>query len=915
MLDGRRIWLVSGAIHYARTPSEQWADRIRAAKAAGLNTVSTPVVWAEHEPRPGQFDFKGDRDLRRFIKAVGEEGMHCVINVGPYIGSGWDFGGMPAWLSGRPEMRLRAADPAFLEPTSRFLTAVADQIKGLQVSSPGKGGPVLLVELESNWVCGHQQGASAYLGELDRYLREAGLSVPVINSSNLWQQIEGQIDAWCGTEDLLSVMRQLSAWRGDQPRLVVDFYTQPPAWWGGDAKPLNPWGVQRRLAEILAGGGQYNLAPFHGGTNFGFNAGRLDGAPDQFAVTSNDMGSPLAEWGGPGHCYHAVRRISTFASQFGRVLANLDPQYQPVLLDPQTLRGPKRGGAVHTAVHVRGSQGSVAFVFAPDPEGDGAPKGGSADLLLPDGGVLPVHLGSQAVAWCLFDVKLTHKCHLDYCSLNAFAMVGEAFVCFGAAGQTGLVSVNGSPLEIEAPKGRKPLVTEIEGLTVVVCNEEQIDMCWLDEDAARVGLAWIDPDGTPRSGSSSRTCTRIGSDGSVSNEPVEPARTGSKRPTLGEWERAGTDEYLDGTSPRYAAIDGPASLSELGSPYGYGWYRLTLRSSSSKRTKVALPEAGDRLQLRMGEQDLGVIGLGPGAEPPELNLQLRKGEQDLVVLAENLGRFSAGDKMGEPKGLWGHLWDVSVFRAGKASVEVCEPIEPLAHRSPIWEVRDGDVTLPHRATWSFMHRRKSPLFMSLDALPARALLMLNDEVLGVVGPAGPRRLVLTPEQLRAGKNVVQLAPLAESTEDETSEDGAAAKALIACVSFQEGTACLTGKSGWAFAKWEPPASSGYEPAGRLTRTGQPTWWRSNFEIDALDQPVYIDTAGLSKGQLYVNGRHVGRYFTATASGKTVGPQTRLFVPAPVLREGGTNEVVVFDEHGATPSKVRVLVGTAPGGLA
>ena len=57
MLDGRRIWLVSGSIPYFRLPRASWADRIHAAKLAGLNTVDVPVAWHRHEPRPGQFNF------------------------------------------------------------------------------------------------------------------------------------------------------------------------------------------------------------------------------------------------------------------------------------------------------------------------------------------------------------------------------------------------------------------------------------------------------------------------------------------------------------------------------------------------------------------------------------------------------------------------------------------------------------------------------------------------------------------------------------------------------------------------------------------------------------------------------------------------------------------------------------------
>ena len=44
--------------------------------------------------------------------------------------------------------------------------------------------------------------------------------------------------------------------------------------------------------------------------------------------------------------------------------------------------------------------------------------------------------------------------------------------------------------------------------------------------------------------------------------------------------------------------------------------------------------------------------------------------------------------------------------------------------------------------------------------------------------------------------------------------------------------------------------------------------------------------GYTKGVVWVNGHNLGRYWN-------IGPQTRLYVPAPWLR-AGSNDVVVLD---------------------
>jgi beta-galactosidase len=66
----------------------------------------------------------------------------------------------------------------------------------------------------------------------------------------------------------------------------------------------------------------------------------------------------------------------------------------------------------------------------------------------------------------------------------------------------------------------------------------------------------------------------------------------------------------------------------------------------------------------------------------------------------------------------------------------------------------------------------------------------------------------------------------------------------------------------------------------------------------LDKPVdtFIDMAGYKKGVVWVNGHNLGRYWD-------IGPQTRLYCPAPWLK-AGQNDVVVFDLHKTDASPLR-----------
>lgn len=43
--EGKAFQIRSGEMHYSRVPRGEWRNRIRMAKAMGLNTVSTYVFW------------------------------------------------------------------------------------------------------------------------------------------------------------------------------------------------------------------------------------------------------------------------------------------------------------------------------------------------------------------------------------------------------------------------------------------------------------------------------------------------------------------------------------------------------------------------------------------------------------------------------------------------------------------------------------------------------------------------------------------------------------------------------------------------------------------------------------------------------------------------------------------------------
>ena len=75
--------------------------------------------------------------------------------------------------------------------------------------------------------------------------------------------------------------------------------------------------------------------------------------------------------------------------------------------------------------------------------------------------------------------------------------------------------------------------------------------------------------------------------------------------------------------------------------------------------------------------------------------------------------------------------------------------------------------------------------------------------------------------------------------------------------------------------------------GNGNKEEYPTFYRGSFEVKEVGD-TYLDFEGWEKGVVFINGFNLGRYWKA-------GPQKRLYLPAPLLKEG-TNEIVVFELH-------------------
>lgn len=316
LLDGRPFRFISGSMHYVRVPHEYWRDRLRMARAMGLNTICTYVFWNVHEPRSGEYDFSGRCDVGRFIRTAQDEGLHVILRVGPYSCAEWDFGGYPAWLLKDSETLVRSRDVRFMRMARRWLARLGREVAPLQWP---RGGPVLAVQLENEY--GSFGDDHAYMQEVRAAIEGAGFDAGIRYTNDGIAELPAGslpgVPVAGSIGDPRTDMPALARFRPGNPTMAGEYY---PGWfdhWGEPHHEVPGDGPARDIAWMLDNGYSFNLYLFHGGTNFGFMSGANYSAetPYQPTTTSYDYDAPLAEGGYPTPKYDLLR--STIAAHAG----------------------------------------------------------------------------------------------------------------------------------------------------------------------------------------------------------------------------------------------------------------------------------------------------------------------------------------------------------------------------------------------------------------------------------------------------------------------------------------------------------------------------------------------------------------------------------------------------------------------
>ncbi|WP_318244633.1 glycoside hydrolase family 35 protein [Oerskovia merdavium] len=320
--DGVPHRMLSGSVHYFRVHPDLWEDRLLRLRAMGLNTVDTYVPWNWHEAARGTFDFTGWRDVERFVRLAGDLGLDVVVRPGPYICAEWDNGGLPAWLTATPGIRLRCSDETYLDAVAAWFDELLPRLAALQAN---RGGPVVAVQVENEY--GSFGDDHAYMAWVHDALVERGIDELLFTADGPTDlmldggTLPGVLAAATFGSRPGQALDKLTARRGEQPFVCAEFWNGWFDHWGDPHHVRGADSAAADVRELLDLGGSVSLYMAHGGTNFGLTAGaNHDGTRLQPTVTSYDSDAAVAEDGSVTPKFFALRKVlSEHASHGTRI--------------------------------------------------------------------------------------------------------------------------------------------------------------------------------------------------------------------------------------------------------------------------------------------------------------------------------------------------------------------------------------------------------------------------------------------------------------------------------------------------------------------------------------------------------------------------------------------------------------------
>lgn len=191
IIDGKRVFIRSGAFHYFRTPGVELArDRFMKLKAAGYNTVDIYFNANYHSKNEGEYDFAGIKDVRKVLETAKKVGLFVIARPGPFINAEVNAGGIPYWVLKKenviPRNRIGTEyhySPEYMEFVKQWYDQTIPIIKDFD--------NVIAFQIENEYATDEME--EGYMQELYGMAQSRGITCPIFHNdaynAGLWADV------------------------------------------------------------------------------------------------------------------------------------------------------------------------------------------------------------------------------------------------------------------------------------------------------------------------------------------------------------------------------------------------------------------------------------------------------------------------------------------------------------------------------------------------------------------------------------------------------------------------------------------------------------------------------------------------------------------------------------------------------
>ncbi|KAG1668979.1 Beta-galactosidase [Nymphon striatum] len=276
-------------LHYFRIPNYYWQDRMSKLKSLGVNTIETLahvfyfsyIEWSQHEPEVGQYDFEGNLDVVKFFQTAQKMGLLVILRPGPYIDAERDFGGLPYWLLKNKNLKVRSSDPSYMVPVSNWMGILLPKLKPLTYEN---GGPIISAQVENeygsyfihdkNYTETLRDILRQHLGKNTLLFSTDGDSVGDLKHGTV-PEVYATVDFGSGT-NVQGAFKTQRVYSPKGPLVNSEFYSGWLDHWAHPHAKVSGVSVSKTLDQILAINASVSIYMGHGGTSFGFTAGKSE---------------------------------------------------------------------------------------------------------------------------------------------------------------------------------------------------------------------------------------------------------------------------------------------------------------------------------------------------------------------------------------------------------------------------------------------------------------------------------------------------------------------------------------------------------------------------------------------------------------------------------------------------------------